>query len=193
MNNQNSLILNHGDLLTDVICKDKLQKTVESLNFVMDYPVEGIEYIDITPLLANTTLMKDNIEAIKSLLSMNEWDHVDAIVGIESRGFIFSSILSYVLKKPLVIVRKVGKLPPPTSQIKYDLEYGSDTLEVSSVLPEDIENVVIIDDILATGGTINATEKLLNSIKINVVTSLSLINLSQLNKLSNHRSVYNYE
>ena len=106
----------------------------------------------------------------------------DYLAAIEARGFLFGAIVSHVTKIPLIMVRKKGKLPPPVITIDYDLEYGKDSLEVSaSVMPKG-KNFVVIDDIIATGGTVNATCELIEKTGNGVISIISIIHL-QLNKI----------
>ena len=123
------------------------------------------------------------------------WDEIDAIVGIESRGFILGSAMAIKFGKGLVLVRKKGKLPPPVSSETYDLEYGSDTLEMKE--NKEPLNILIVDDVLATGGTLKATIKLCEKNNYKIKGISMLINLKFLNDLDadklNIHSVLNYE
>lgn len=104
-----------------------------------------------------------------------------AIAGIDSRGFIFASVIAYKLKLKLIIIRKQGKLPGKTFKSSYNLEYGSNTLEIQKDFLNSKDKVVVIDDILATGGTINAAFKLIKKTNANLVGALVLLELVFLN------------
>ena len=121
---------------------------------VPDFPKPGILFRDISPLLKSH--LAATIEALDGLLTEAEWGGIDAVAGIESRGFILGSALALKRGKGFVLVRKQGKLPPPVVDVSYDLEYGSGVLEMQSGQG----NVLLIDDVLATGGTLSASAEL---------------------------------
>ena len=124
---------------------------------IPDFPSPGILFRDITPLLKDASAFR---EVVRRLSEYCEQKRAEAIVGIDARGFLFASPLAYNLGKPLVPVRKLGKLPYDTHKVSYGLEYGDDTVEVhTDAIPEG-QNVVIIDDLLATGGTMAAAAEL---------------------------------
>jgi adenine phosphoribosyltransferase len=124
---------------------------------VPDFPIPGIQFKDITTLLSNGKALHQVIDTLADRYSQRR---IDAVVGVESRGFIFSAPLAYRLGVGLVPVRKAGKLPAATYQIEYALEYGTNKLEIHrDALPAG-SRVVIVDDLLATGGTIGAACKL---------------------------------
>lgn len=133
---------------------DKIKATVRN---VPDFPKEGINFKDISPIVENPTLSKEIIKEFALKLSDK---NIDAIVGVESRGFIYGMPLALEMNVPFVLVRKVGKLPFDTIQYSYDLEYGSATVEmhVDSIKPN--WNVFVHDDLLATGGTAIAAAEL---------------------------------
>ncbi|MDP9065898.1 MAG: adenine phosphoribosyltransferase [Pseudomonadota bacterium] len=121
---------------------------------VPDFPRPGILFRDISPLLrANFAAVLD---ALEELLSVDEWGAIDALAGIESRGFILGAALAARRQKGFVLVRKQGKLPPPVVDVAYDLEYGSGVLEMQ----RGAGRVLLVDDVLATGGTITAAAEL---------------------------------
>lgn len=162
---------------------------------IKDFPKQGIMFRDITTLLKNPEAMKFTSE---KLLDFAKDLKVDKVVGIESRGFIFGSILSEKLNAGFVPVRKPGKLPAEKEQATYQLEYGKDTLEIhkDAIAPGD--NVLIHDDLLATGGTMEAVCKMIEKLGGNVVQISFIIELSFLkgrDKLKDYdvRSIVEYD
>ncbi len=133
---------------------DKIKSTVRN---VPDFPKPGINFKDISPIVENPALSK---EIVKDLAKQLEGKNIDAIVGVESRGFIYGMPLALELNIPFVLVRKVGKLPFTTIQYSYDLEYGSATVEMHVDSIKKDWNVFIHDDLLATGGTAIAAAEL---------------------------------
>ena len=131
-----------------------LKKYIRS---IQDYPKKGILFRDITTLIKNKDAYRDCIDQMSKILSKVNYDK---IAGIESRGFIFASPLSYNLSKPYVLLRKKNKLPAERYSVDFELEYGKATLEIhkDSIKPK--EKVLIIDDLIATGGTAEAGAKL---------------------------------
>jgi adenine phosphoribosyltransferase len=124
---------------------------------IPDFPKPGIVFKDITPLLQNADAFRYIID---QLVARYKNRPIDVIAGIESRGFLFASVLAYALKKPLVVIRKKGKLPHLTVTYTYQLEYGEDTIEMhEDAIPRGAK-VLIVDDLLATGGTAEAAAKL---------------------------------
>jgi adenine phosphoribosyltransferase len=121
---------------------------------VPDFPSPGILFRDIAPLLRDR--FEDTIRALDGLLGDAEWREVEAIAGIESRGFILGAALAARRGKGFVLVRKKGKLPPPVVDVSYDLEYGSGMLEMQ----RGHGNLLLVDDVLATGGTLSAAANL---------------------------------
>ena len=143
---------------------------------VPDWPVEGVVFKDITPLLKDANALNHSTLLMRGLLDSNNFSY---IVGCEARGFIFGSYLAKRMGLGFVPVRKKGKLPPPVISRDYELEYGTDTLEIK---PGDGERVIIVDDVYATGGTAKATRELCEEAGYDVVDEVYLINLSFLNK-----------
>ena len=144
---------------------------------VPDFPKPGVMFKDISPLLRERFP-----ETIKAMASLVDWNGIDYILGIESRGFILGSGLASLQNKGLIPVRKKGKLPPPTFKADYALEYGTDTLEISALGPSHAK-VLIVDDVLATGGTYNAAVNLCLQANLVPVGGLFLINLTFLNSM----------
>ncbi|MFC1923811.1 adenine phosphoribosyltransferase [Chloroflexota bacterium] len=144
---------------------------------VPDYPKEGIIFRDITNLLKNGPVFKRAIDEIACNYSnMN----IDMVVGIEARGFIIGTALAYSLGCGLVPVRKKGKLPWRVYRKAYDLEYGQDHLEVHQDAIEPEQNVLIVDDVIATGGTVEAVVKLVKEMKGFIIGAAFLIELAEL-------------
>ncbi|HEY5806588.1 MAG TPA: adenine phosphoribosyltransferase [Povalibacter sp.] len=138
---------------------------------VPDFPTPGILFRDIAPLLRERFIA--TIDALSSLLSTDDWNAIDAIAGIESRGFILAAALADRHLKGFVPVRKKGKLPPPVVDRTYALEYGSGVLEMQ----RGTGRLLIVDDVLATGGTLSASADLCTDAGYNVRRLLVLIDL----------------
>ena len=152
---------------------------IETLKSVIrdipDFPKEGIIFKDITPLLANASALKTTIDILKDRYKDKG---ITQVVGIEARGFIFASALAYALGAGTVLVRKPGKLPYKTFKQAYTLEYGTDAVEIHQDAFEPGEKIVVLDDVLATGGTVSATINLIqNNFKAEVVEVAFLIEL----------------
>lgn len=133
------------------------KKIDENIARVKDFPKEGIQFKDITSLFQQPELCHEISEAFADF-SRNK---IDAVCGIESRGFLFGLLIAQKLNVPFVLIRKQGKLPPPTLFESYELEYGTATLEVQPHYIQKGQRFLIHDDILATGGTAEATAKLI--------------------------------
>jgi adenine phosphoribosyltransferase len=138
---------------------------------VPDFPKPGILFRDIMPLLRSQ--FEPTIAALDDLLDEDEWNRIDAVAGIESRGFILGAALALRRGRGFVCIRKQGKLPPPVSSLAYELEYGTATLEMQP----GTGNVVIVDDVLATGGTMSAAADLCKRSGYQVTALLALIDL----------------
>ena len=153
---------------------------------VPNFPKKGIIFKDITPVLQN----KDSLRCvIDTLVEQLKTKKIDYVVGIESRGFIFSPILAYRLNVGFIPVRKKGKLPAQTEEIAYDLEYGQAVLEIHQDAIEKGARVAIVDDLLATGGTAFATAKLIERLggKVEKIAFLvELLFLKGRNKLADY-------
>ena len=144
---------------------------------IPDFPTEGILFRDITPLLQNGEAFK---EAINQMSALAKEAQADVIVGPESRGFIFGTPVSYNLGIGFVPVRKPGKLPRQTISKKYDLEYGSNELHMHADAIKPGSKVMIVDDLLATGGTVQAAISMIESLGGEVVGCCFLIELAAL-------------
>lgn len=164
----------------------RLQKFIRE---VPDFPKKGILFYDITPLLKDPDAFAGVID---HLVKKFKNESVDTIVGIESRGFIFGAALAKALKVGFVPVRKKGKLPYKTRQVTYDLEYGKDVLEMHEDALKKGERVLIIDDLLATGGTAKAVADLAETVQAEVVGLAFVVELAFLKgrEKLNGRSVY---
>ncbi|PAB60901.1 adenine phosphoribosyltransferase [Anaeromicrobium sediminis] len=150
----------------------------DKIRVIENFPQEGISFKDITTLLKDGESFRYTIDKFVEELDGKEFD---LIVGPESRGFIIGTPLSYATKKGFVPVRKPGKLPGETVKYEYDLEYGSDSLEIHKDAIQKGQKVVIADDLLATGGTLLSTIKLIEELGGEVVGVLCLIELCHLN------------
>jgi|SRR5271155_3687307 len=139
---------------------------------VPDFPTAGILFRDIAPLLREH--FAATMDALEALLSAEEWGQIDAVAGIESRGFILGAALAAKRGKGFVLVRKKGKLPPPVVDISYSLEYGSGVLEMQ----RGSGRVLLVDDVLATGGTLSASAALCERAGYQVRALAVLINLN---------------
>tara|TARA_Y100000816_G_C25981037_1_gene512215 strand:- start:152 stop:679 length:528 start_codon:yes stop_codon:yes gene_type:complete len=151
-----------------------LKKFIRS---IPDYPKKGILFRDIT------TLIKDNKafeKTINLIVERSKKYQFDKIAAVESRGFVFASAVSYILKKPFIMLRKKDKLPADTHSIDFELEYGSATIEVHKDSINKGEKVLIIDDLIATGGTAEAAAKLIEISKGEVASFIFVINLFDL-------------
>ena len=144
---------------------------------VPDFPKEGILYRDITPLLAAPDAFR---ESIRLMAERYKDKSIDVIVAAEARGFIFAAPLALELNIPFVPIRKPGKLPSATHSYDYELEYGTDTLEIHVDGVTEGQNVLVMDDLLATGGTVEACCKLVEKAGANVVECAFLIELKGL-------------
>ena len=145
---------------------------------VPDFPRPGILFRDIAPLLRDH--FTATVQALDALLSDAEWDEIDALAGIESRGFILGAALAMHRLKGFVLVRKKGKLPPPVVDVAYDLEYGSGVLEMQ----RGRGRLLLVDDVLATGGTMTAAAELCLRAGYEVAAIAALIDL---NIVANYR------
>ena len=142
---------------------------------VPDFPINGIVFKDITPILHHAEVLVRVIDALAEHYADKD---ISRIVGVESRGFIFGTALAYAMNKGFVLVRKPGKLPRKTLSVTYELEYGTDTLEIHEDALDKGERVVLIDDLLATGGTACAACELIERIGAEVVECAFVVELT---------------
>jgi len=152
-------------------------KLTDYIRAVPDFPKPGILFRDITPLLADPDAFGESIRQMAQRLAGRK---IDLVAAAEARGFLFAPPLALQLKLPLVPIRKPGKLPYQTMAHTYDLEYGSDTLEIHTDAIPSGANVLVVDDLLATGGTIEACCRLVEKAGGRVEACLFLIELSGL-------------
>jgi len=140
---------------------------------IHNFPIEGIIYRDIQPILANDKIFQSVIQDMGNLVEIpNYW------VGIESRGFLFASALAHQFGGGIRIIRKKGKLPNrQLVSVKYGLEYGTDELEMAYIPQHDLGTCVVVDDVLATGGTINAADDLCRMVGLDVIDKLCLMDI----------------
>ncbi|MFH1415858.1 MAG: adenine phosphoribosyltransferase [Elusimicrobiota bacterium] len=151
---------------------------IETIRNVPDFPKQGIQFKDITTLVKKPAAFK---EVIDWMTSLYKGKGITKVVAVESRGFIFGAPLAIALNAGMALVRKKGKLPAETLSVKYELEYGTDELEIHTDAIEPEENVVIVDDLLATGGTTRATIELINKVPAKILGICVLIELEGLN------------
>lgn len=154
------------------------ERIKSSVRDVIDFPREGIIFKDITPILENSGLSKEIVIALAESVSHLK---IDAVIGAESRGFLFGPSLAMALNVPFILARKKGKLPYKTIQQSYSLEYGEAVVEVNEDSIQENWNILVHDDLLATGGTAEAISKLVMHEKANVVGFSFLIELKFLN------------
>ena len=154
----------------------------EYIRSIPDYPKKGILFRDIT------TLIKDEkafAESVDQIIERSKKFNIDKIAAIESRGFVFASAVSYLLKKPFIMLRKKNKLPAETFSVDFELEYGTATIEVHKDSIEKNDSVLIIDDLIATGGTAEAAAKLVEMSGGNIAAFIFAINLFDLSGSDN--------
>ena len=156
---------------------EKIKELRDYIIDIPDFPKPGIIFRDVTGILDSAEGLQLAIEELKKLLDGVEFD---VIAGAESRGFIFGTPLAYELKKIFVPIRKKGKLPRATIEKSYDLEYGQATIELHKDSIKPGQKVVLIDDLIATGGTIEASAKLIEELGGEVVKMIFLIELEGL-------------
>ena len=154
-----------------------MKKLEEYVRSIPDFPEEGIIFRDVTSVLQDADGLKLAIDSMQELLKDVDFD---VVVGAESRGFVFGTPIAYNLHKPFVLVRKKGKLPCETISKEYDLEYGSAVIEMHKDSIKPGQKVVLVDDLIATGGTIEAAAELIESLGGQVVKIVFLMELAGL-------------
>lgn len=172
-----------------------MQSLKDKIRTVPDFPKAGIGFKDITTLVKDGAAFKEAVDKISENFEPNK---IDLIVGIEARGFIFGAALAYKWNKGLVLVRKPGKLPAETESAEYALEYGTDKVEIHKDAISKNQRILIVDDLLATGGTVAATATLVEKLGGKVVGIAFLIELDFLKgreKLKAYKvcSIINYD
>ena len=159
---------------------------------IPDYPKKGILFRDITTLIKDENAFSETIDQI---IKRSEKFNFTKIAAIESRGFVFASAVSYILKKPFIMLRKKNKLPADVHSIDFELEYGTATIEVHKDSISEGDSILIIDDLIATGGTAEASAKLVEMSKGRVAAFIFVINLFDLggsdNLIKNNYKVEN--
>ena len=149
---------------------------------IQDYPKKGILFRDITTLIKNEKAFK---ECINQIVERSKKFQFDKIAAVESRGFVFASAISYILDKPFIMLRKKNKLPADVHSVDFELEYGTATIEVHKDSFDESDKVLIIDDLIATGGTAEAAAKLIEISKSKVAGFIFVINLFDLGGCDN--------
>ena len=154
----------------------------EYIRSIPDYPKKGILFRDITTLIKNEKAFE---ETINQIIEKSKKYEFTKIAAIESRGFVFASAISYLLKKPFIMLRKKNKLPAEVHSVDFELEYGTATIEVHKDSISENDSVLIIDDLIATGGTAEAAAKLVEISKGNIAAFIFVINLFDLGGCDN--------
>ena len=149
----------------------------EYIRSIPDYPKKGFLFRDITTLIKDEKAFSKTIDLI---VKKSEKFEIDKVAAIESRGFVFASAVSYILKKPFIMLRKKNKLPADTHSVNFELEYGTATIEIHKDSIKKNDNILIIDDLIATGGTAEAAAKLVEISNGNVSAFIFVINLFDL-------------
>ena len=149
----------------------------DHIRSIKDYPKKGILFRDITTLIKNE---KAFVKCIDEIVDRSKKFKFDKIAAIESRGFVFASAVSYLLKKPFILLRKQNKLPSETHSVEFELEYGKAIMEIHKDSIEQNDSVLLIDDLIATGGTAEAALKLIEISKGKVAGFIFVINLFDL-------------
>ncbi|GAB6025741.1 hypothetical protein CHUAL_011724 [Chamberlinius hualienensis] len=158
----------------------RLIKITKAIKSYPDFPKPGIIFRDILPILQQPSVFNDLIDVLIQTIKTKAPD-ANVIIGIDARGFLFGSLIAHQLQLPFVPVRKFGKLPGPTKKVTYNLEYGTDTLEIQDNSFPPNSKAVIVDDLLATGGTMKATCDLVKLLNGSVSLVLIVVELKDLN------------
>jgi len=149
-----------------------------SIRTVQNFPKPGNCFYDLTPLFMNNLV--ELTDALIASIPVEQLDAVDSFVAVEARGFVLASLLAQRTGKGLLLVRKAGKLPPPVIGVGYSLEYGLDRLEISADI--DAQKVIIVDDVLATGGTLKAVHQLMQKCQHTVLGASIFLDLPDLHQ-----------
>ena len=158
------------------------ERLKKSINDYPDFPKKGIIFKDISPIISDPELFSDLIDKISKYLFFKE---TDAIIAIDARGFIFGSAIAKIVGKPLILARKKNKLPGKLIEANYGLEYGKDSLSIQSSAIYEYKKFVIVDDLLATGGTASCVSEMLTK-ENKIILALSvIIELTELNGKEN--------
>ena len=174
------------------------QRISERIRVYPDFPKPGISFKDIFPLFQSPSLLDDVIAIFQNYILKSNFK-IDAVVGLDARGFLFGPMLAEKLSCSFVPIRKKGKLPGETVSVSYGLEYGKDAVELQTDSLNSNQNVVVVDDLMATGGTMNAACQLLNKLDVNILLCLCVVELTGLkgiNKLppgTEFHSIVQYE
>ena len=154
----------------------------DHIRSIKDYPKKGILFRDITTLIKNEIAFT---QCIDEIVEKSKKFKFDKIAAVEARGFVFASAVSYILKKPFILLRKKNKLPAETHSVDFELEYGTATMEIHKDSIKENDSVLLIDDLIATGGTAEAAAKLIKMSKGNVSGFIFVINLFDLGGCNN--------
>ena len=154
----------------------------DHIRSIKDYPKKGILFRDITTLIKNE---KAFAQCINEIVEKSKKFKFDKIAAVESRGFVFASAVSYLLKKPFILLRKQNKLPAETHSVEFELEYGKAIMEIHKDSIEQNDSVLLIDDLIATGGTAEAATKLIEISQGKIAGFIFVINLFDLNGYDN--------
>ena len=161
---------------------NNVQLVKERIRNIKNFPIEGIIFRDITTAIKDKEALREMINFLtEKFINKN----IDYVAVVESRGFVFGSALAYNINAGCILIRKPGKLPAETISEEYQLEYGKDKLEIHKDAIEQGKNVIVVDDLLATGGTVNAACKLLKKAGANVKAAAFIVELSDLNGRDN--------
>ncbi|XP_062405586.1 adenine phosphoribosyltransferase [Sardina pilchardus] len=166
--------------MADGTREEKLKRINESIRSFPDFPIKGILFRDICPILKDPNSLTAVIDLFEEHVRQNHQD-VDLIVGLDARGFLFGPLLAQRLGIGFALVRKRGKLPGPTVSVSYDLEYGKAEVEIQEDAVAPGQKILVIDDLLATGGTLNAACALLKKLQAIVVDCLVVVEMKDLN------------
>jgi adenine phosphoribosyltransferase len=158
--------------------KENIIKLKETIRSIVDWPIKGVVFRDLTTLMQNPDAFRESCDI---LYERYKDQNIDKIVGIDARGFVFGAVLAYKLGIGFIPVRKKGKLPFKTIQETYSLEYGEDTLEIHEDAVQKGDKIVIVDDLIATGGTIGATVKLVQKLGADIIECAFIVELPELN------------